>query len=207
MPYRIRKHSTPKRASKPVYSKELYRCIAADPPWNETGGGRIKRGADRHYSLIKKWPDILRVMLQSPVWRPNPDGCHLWLWVTKNHIKEGFKLMEALGFRHVNDFCWTKAKQDPKTGLWKLSRMGIGQYTRGQHETALFGVMGRLPSKKPRNVRDACLAETGEHSEKPQAAYDHFERVSLGPRLEMFARIQRPGWDAHGNEVQNGKVP
>lgn len=26
-----------------------YSCILMDPPWNETGGGRIKRGADRHY--------------------------------------------------------------------------------------------------------------------------------------------------------------
>lgn len=30
-----------------------YRTIYADPPWMETGGGRIKRGADRHYSLMK----------------------------------------------------------------------------------------------------------------------------------------------------------
>src|SRR5215469_3891001 len=29
-----------------------YRCAVIDPPWNETGGGRIKRGADRHYQLL-----------------------------------------------------------------------------------------------------------------------------------------------------------
>lgn len=26
-----------------------YRTIYADPPWMEHGGGKIKRGADRHY--------------------------------------------------------------------------------------------------------------------------------------------------------------
>lgn len=29
-----------------------YKTIIMDPPWNETGGGKIKRGADRHYSLF-----------------------------------------------------------------------------------------------------------------------------------------------------------
>ena len=31
-----------------------YKTIYADPPWNETGGGKIKRGADKHYSLMRK---------------------------------------------------------------------------------------------------------------------------------------------------------
>ena len=30
-----------------------YKTIYADPPWNESGGGKIKRGADRHYNLMK----------------------------------------------------------------------------------------------------------------------------------------------------------
>ena len=30
-----------------------YKTIYADPPWNEIGGGKIKRGADRHYKLMK----------------------------------------------------------------------------------------------------------------------------------------------------------
>ena len=29
-----------------------YNTIYADPPWHEQGGGKIKRGADRHYSLM-----------------------------------------------------------------------------------------------------------------------------------------------------------
>ena len=31
----------------------MYDIIYADPPWNESGGGKIKRGADRHYPLMK----------------------------------------------------------------------------------------------------------------------------------------------------------
>ena len=26
-----------------------YSTVLADPPWPESGGGKVKRGADRHY--------------------------------------------------------------------------------------------------------------------------------------------------------------
>ena len=29
-----------------------YKTLYCDPPWMESGGGKIKRGADRHYSLM-----------------------------------------------------------------------------------------------------------------------------------------------------------
>jgi N6-adenosine-specific RNA methylase IME4 len=197
-----------------------YPCIAADPPWNETGGGKIKRGADRHYPLIKKREDILRVMVQAPCWRPAKDA-HLWLWVTNNFLPDGLWLMDALGFRYVTNRAWAKMAQNyHETGLmvgWQPQRPGIGQYFFGQHELLLFGVRGRLPAlhkrakdgyisakplKKPRTL---LLAPRGEHSQKPQQAYDDIPHVSPGPRLEMFARLPpggRDGWDLWGNEVQ-----
>lgn len=41
----------------------------------------------------------------------------------------------------------------------------------------------------------------GKHSEKPEAFLDLVERVSPAPRLEMFARRNRLGWDTWGNEA------
>ena len=41
-----------------------------DPPWYETGGGKIKRGADRHYDLVKT-PDLPRSFGR----RHLADGC------------------------------------------------------------------------------------------------------------------------------------
>ena len=34
-------------------SNKKYQTIYADPPWSEVGGGKIVRGANRHYNLIK----------------------------------------------------------------------------------------------------------------------------------------------------------
>ena len=41
------------------------------------------------------------------------------------------------------------------------------------------------------------------HSKKPEFFQDLIEQVSEAPRLEMFARREREGWDVFGNEVNN----
>ncbi len=168
----------------------MYRCIAADPPWLERGGGKIKRGADRHYPLMKT-PDIIDLMwdVLAPVM--DPTGCHLHLWVTNNFLRDGLQVMDALGFRYVTMRTWAKDK------------IGLGQYWRGQTEQLLFGVMGKLPAlnRTESTLIGKGLVPRGRHSEKPAIAYEEIERVSPGPRLEMFARGPRPGWTVWGNEA------
>jgi N6-adenosine-specific RNA methylase IME4 len=151
------------------------------------GGGKIKRGADRHYKLLKT-PEIIEVILTSGVWRPNANS-HLWLWVTNNYLEDGLFVMRVLGFRYVTNAVWAK------------NHFGIGHYLRGQHELLLFGVRGRLPSQS-RSQSTLVRAPRREHSRKPDEAYDVIEAVSPGPRLEMFARTKRPGWDAWGMETE-----
>jgi len=171
---------------------EPYKCLLADPPWTETGGGKIKRGADRHYPLLKTH-EIIEVMLSAPQWRPDPSGAHLWLWVTNNYLEDGLFVMKALGFRYVTNAVWAK------------TRMGLGQYLRGQHELLLFGVRGRQPAmirNRPTLIGKKLLPRT-EHSRKPDEAHAMIEAVSPGPRVEFFARRPREGWDAFGNEVES----
>lgn len=160
-----------------------YRCIAADPPWQEKGGSR---GADKHYPLLPT-ADIPRVMMQSPLWRPARNA-HLWLWVTSNFLDDGLFVLRSLGFRFVSTMVWVKPS------------MGIGQYVRLRHEILLFGVRGRLHTLD-HGVDSVVEAVRGRHSEKPAEAYRRIERVSPGPRLEIFARSPREGWDVWGNEI------
>ncbi len=172
-----------------------YQTILIDPPWNETGGGRIKRGADRHYPLLKT-PDIPRVIRESGVFTP-ADNCHLYLWVTNNFLQHGLWVMGQLGFRYVTVLTWAKGeavKDEIVPG-----RIGLGQYFRGLTEQLLFGVRGTLPAIE--KGKTLIVAPRGRHSQKPVAAYEMIERVSPAPRLEMFARSRRDGWDAWGNEV------
>ncbi len=180
---------------------ELYRTVTADPPWHESGGGKIKRGADRHYSLMRT-PEIIATMREAMAEKVAADA-HLYLWVTNNHLKCGLEVMEAVGFRYVTIITWMK------------DRIGLGQYFRGITEHCLFGVRGSLPYKtindKRAQGKTGFFALRRKHSQKPEELYAMVERVSYPPFLELFAR-QRPGWSTEGNEslgrhIETGPIP
>lgn len=188
-----------------------WKCTSIDPPWNERGGGRIKRGADRWYETLPTH-EIIRVILSSRLWNP-ADNSHLWLWVTNNFLAkgDGHLVMKALGYRCVNKITWGKVTEDETEDeegriiIKPRVQKGIGQYFFGSDEVLLFGVRGRL--KRLERVPTLGLApRTPKHSEKPDMFYDMMETVSPGPRLEMFGRKDRPGWRVWGHGRLSGRA-
>jgi len=165
------------------FPNKKYKTIYADPAWNEVGGGKIKRGANKHYPLMKT-ADIKKL----PVSKIADDNCWLYLWVTNNFLKDGINVMESWGFRYVTNFVWAK------------NSFGIGYYFRGQHELCLFGVKGNLKPIR-RNVSTLLLSPKRRHSQKPAEARKMIESMSYEPRIELFAREKVDGWDCWGNEV------
>ena len=177
---------------------QQYKTIYSDPPWNEQGGGKIKRGADRHYKLMKT-KDIANLKI------PSEDNAHLYLWVTNNFLKDGLFVMEKWGFTYKTMITWVK------------DRFGLGQYFRGMTEHCLFGVKGCLPYKIIDNKRQQGLTVLFEnrtkHSVKPEKMRKMIEKVSYPPYLELFARRKvslelfeekdSPNWDIWGEEVES----
>ena len=173
-----------------------YKTIYADPPWMERGGGKIKRGADAHYALMKT-EEIMALPVRQLA---DPDGCHLYLWTTNNFLPDAFKVLEAWGFHYVTMITWFKDKQ------------GLGQYYRGITEHCIFArTANTLPYKiidgKRQQGITGFYAPKGEHSQKPEEMRRMIERVSYGPYLEMFARSAHHGWDVWGNEVDGIALP
>lgn len=171
-----------------------YRTIYADPPWLERGAGRIKRGADRHYPLMKT-DEIMAL----PVNKFADEDCHLYLWVTNNFLPDGLRVMAAWGFRYVTKIVWIKE-----------SHIGLGQYFRGKTEDCLFGVRGVLPYRQTEQGKraqgaTAIYARPTRHSEKPDEMREIIELVSHRPRIELFARKKYVGWDSWGNELPEGQ--
>lgn len=164
-----------------------YRTIVIDPPWPERGGGVIKRGADAHYPLLNT-SEIADVIEGAAMWAPD-DDCHLYLWATNTHLPAAVTLMDRLGYRYITTLTWAK------------DRIGLGQYFRGQTEHVLFGVRGSSPIPPDQRLSTLIAARRGDHSRKPDRFYEIVEQVSPGPRLEMFARRRRFGWDVWGNEA------
>lgn len=171
-----------------------YRTIYADPPWPERGGGKIKRGADRHYPLMRV--DEITALPVSDL--AAPDGCHLYLWATNNYLEAAFAVARAWGFRPVTVITWGKDK------------FGLGQYFRGQTEHCIFCVRGSLPYKvsdgKRQQGRTLILAPRREHSQKPDEMRQMIEKVSYPPYIELFAPQRFSGWDAWGNELPEGET-
>ena len=168
-----------------------YKTIYADPPWYEQGGGKVKRGADRHYHLLHI-QDIINIVKEIPI----DDNAHMYLWVTNNFLEKGLKVMQELGFKYKTNIVWVKDK------------FGLGQYFRGQHELCLFGVKGHLPYKHQIDAQRSCCTETTvitakrrEHSQKPIEMYSKIENTSYPPYIEVFAREKRKGWDSLGDEL------
>ncbi len=163
--------------------------ILMDPPWMERGGGKIKRGADRHYPLLRT-QEMPAVIYGSGVFDP-ADSAHLYMWVTNNFLADGLWLMECLGFKYKTNVVWVK------------DRPGLGQYFRGRHELMLFGVRGKGYDARTdtKRLTSVISAPRGEHSAKPLDAYHLIEARSHGPYLEMFAREPRLGWDSWGNDT------
>lgn len=175
-----------------------YSTIYADPPWGEYGGGVIKRGADRHYPLMKT-RDIADLKIETlsgtwPVGDVARENAHLYLWTTNNFLPDALLVMEEWGFDYKTTITWMK------------DRMGLGQYFRGITEHCLFGVRGNLPYRTREDGlraqgKTGFLAPRMAHSEKPDEMRRMIELVSHPPYLELFARHHSLGWDAWGNEV------
>lgn len=202
-----------------------FQTVLLDPPWPEKGGGKIKRGADRHYPTVTV-KGMHPLISTASVWDP-ADDAHMYMWVTNNYLVHGLQLMEVLGFRYVTNIVWVKIR-DPKQGrplglvlemvtrgqlhgaMRALVQYGLGQYFRGGHEILLFGVRGHgigLRTER-RDLGTVVFAERDEHSAKPQSVYELVEARSPGPFVEMFARTSRSGWTSWGNEAptENGEV-
>ena len=167
-----------------------YKTIYADPPWPEHGGGKIKRGADRHYQLMSV-KDIIALPVSSLA---DLDGAHLYLWTTNNFLPAALDCIKAWGFEYVTAITWMK------------DRIGLGQYFRGITEHCLFAVTpNRLSYKTIGGKRQQGItgfySPKQEHSRNPDAMREMIERVSYAPRIELFAREAFPGWDAWGNEA------
>ena len=159
-----------------------YRTVYADPPWKYGKGWGW--GAEEYYPLMP-----LAAIKELPVSSIVTDNAHLYLWTPNSLIPIALEVMSDWGFKYKSVITWVK------------NRSIFGYYFKGQTEQLLFGVKGSMP------VLDRCLTTVIDgrimrHSQKPESAYQLIERASPTPRVELFARQTREGWDSWGLEIR-----
>jgi N6-adenosine-specific RNA methylase IME4 len=104
----------------------------------------------------------------------------------------------------MSSYCWKKLT---KNGL---THFGMGNGTRASTESVMImynGSLSRLiKSKSIRNIFEAKMPvdENNKyiHSAKPDESFEIIDKLCGNvPRLEMFSRKERQGWDCFGDEV------
>ena len=165
-----------------------YRCIVIDPPWD------VEPLKFESIQPFRPYPTMPLDRIADESWVPvrthADDNCHLYLWVTQKFLPAGLWLMEQWGFRYQCTMTWRK-----NSGVTPFSWMY-------DTEHVLFGRKGNLPLEQI-GLRLSFDAKTQGHSIKPDVFYERVRSASPGPRIDMFARTQREGFDVWGNEVDN----
>lgn len=168
-----------------------YGLIMADPAWkfeNWSAKGEDKN-ASAHYRCMS-----LDEIKRLPVGHYAAKDCLLWLWATNPMLRVAFDVIDAWGFRFVTAGHWVKRT---KTG--KLA-FGTGYALRCAGEPFLLASNGSPETAN--NVRSVIEGQVREHSRKPDEAFSEAERLCGDvPRLELFSRQERPGWDVFGDQV------
>ena len=158
--------------------------IYADPPWRYENG-TPGREIERHYPTMS---DEEICALQVPAAK----DAILYLWAVAPRLDAGFRVMEAWGFRYKTCAVWDKVK------------VGMGFWWRGQHEILMVGTRGNVsPPPQPLRKPSVIRCPRGRHSAKPEQVRDWIaEWYPDVPRLEIFSRLKRPGWEVFGNQVE-----
>lgn len=186
---------------------KCFATILADPPWQHDNFGQRKHGASK--DVYDELPD--EALAALPVEKISAENAVCVLWCTRTALAEGrgTALLIAWGFEpRTTAFVWHKVYRDGSPYC------GLGSYTRSGTEVALLGIRGSCPrGELATNVREVITAPlearpVGEdehldtHSSKPDV-HDRIELLwpDLGPRVELFARRRRPGWQAWGAEA------
>jgi N6-adenosine-specific RNA methylase IME4 len=173
-----------------------YATIVVDPPWEygKSRGFSWREGrpsGERGPMLAYPTMSVEKIAAM-PVRDLAADDAHLYLWTTQRYLWRSPEIVRAWGFEPSTILVWCK----PPTGF------SLGGTFGKASEFCLFARRGRLPALSRTN-RDWWEWPRREHSAKPEAFLDLVERVSPAPRLEMFARRQRLGWDTWGDQALN----
>lgn len=185
---RASKPKTPK--PKPALPAGKFSTLVIDPPWPMTKIERDVRpnqvGFDypvmSEQQLMDFWGSIQELA---------GEDCHMFMWTTQKFLPLAMKLIDHYGFRYILTMVWHKPGGYQPTGLPQFN--------------CEFVVYARKGTPKFIDTKGfpCCFnAPRREHSRKPDEFYDIVSLVTSGPRIDVFSREKRDGFEQFGNESE-----
>lgn len=166
-----------------------YHTILMDPPWPIKWQHSDTLGMKQlQYQTLP-----ISEIMQLPIDSLAHQHCLLLMWVTNEFLPEGLGIVRHWKFQYEKLYTWCKNN-------------GMGAHPRNATEHIIIASRGCPPKLRGRNdsaiLNWINLPVTNRHSEKPKEIRHILEKFAPEPRLEMFARERRQGWDAWGNEFE-----
>lgn len=178
-----------------------YKLILADPPWQQSKGGKKKvrensSGEKLDYPVISL--EEIEQHLFNAVLESDANSV-MFLWTIDKYLHEAERMAIRLGYKLHARMIWNKI-----TGIPAAFTIRFG------HEYLLYLYRGKLLpiAKEERGKIHSVFSEqVKRHSQKPEISYQIIERLyPKTNKLEMYARKKREGWDAIGDEIDGQDI-
>jgi N6-adenosine-specific RNA methylase IME4 len=157
-----------------------FRAIVADPPWP------MDKTPYPTMTVDQIEQDLGALLKEKAA-----DDCFLFLCTTQGNLFEAMKMVAELGWRYRLTMIWRKTN-GPKNPAGPMY----------SEEFVVVASKGSPQFTDTREFKTGFAGKKGRHSEKPQEFFDLVSRVTMGPRLELYARKRHDGFEPHGNEVE-----
>jgi len=134
-----------------------------------------------------------------PINKIADENCNLFCWTTHTFLPATFDIIKKWGFKYHCLLTWNKGNGRPHFGFKRNTEFVVYAYKgkitvkqRGQFINTLID-----------SIPDLFYEKLTTHSKKPTIFYKILENNTPKPRIELFARKGRDGWDVWGNEVES----
>ena len=171
--------------------RNRYKTIIMDVPWpvNATLSSKIYRVKSMTYDLMD-----IDVIKSIPVASFASENCILFFWTTHRFLPDSFDILKSYGFSYHGTISWYKHDGLTHLGFYRGTEFCLVGY-RGRWAEALDCAGEPLKSFIDEPSRG--------HSIKPASLDRIILKKTRGPRLDMFARMQKPGFDSFGDQVMS----
>ena len=167
-----------------------YQTIVIDPPWTVKNG--LKNLKFYRTGKPMPYPSMTNDEISSfPINNFADDRCDLFLWTITSKIPFCFEILKWWGFKYMDFFAWDKEIGVPVNGVYRSV------------EWVVYGYRGKMGiNKRGKFINSMQREKRGKHSRKPNCFYEVLKNNTKEPRIDIFAREPREGFDVWGNEVQ-----
>jgi N6-adenosine-specific RNA methylase IME4 len=166
-----------------------YKTVIIDPPWPIEKVERTERPLQAAENTGLDYPTMTIEAIQNSKY-PFSENCHVYLWTTQKFLPTSFQLFEAWDVKYIQTLVWHKNVGFTPFGLFM-----------NNVEFVLFGRRGSLPLLRA-GLKVCFEGKVREHSRKPDEFYDLVKTASPEPRIDIFSREKRDGFDQWGNDIE-----